>query len=144
MLAMKSSDALVFARFLVEEDEEADDISSDTRRKRPPPTIAFDPNRQVNSQYVPVRLMTNFSKLPTLFTHEQEQAACIKFKKAYSVKELKRLDRVFNDRDDAFVSLSEFAAELKRLPTAEGVEPLTDNEVECIFVCLTRGGRTDQ
>ena len=70
MLGMESKDALVFARFLVEEDEEADDMSSDTRRKRPSPTIPFDPNRQVNSQYVPVRLMTNFSKLPTLFTHE--------------------------------------------------------------------------
>ena len=144
MLGMNSSDSLVFARFLVEEDEEADGLSSDTRRKRPPPTIAFDPNRQVNSQYVPVRLMANFTKLPTLFTHEQEMAACIKFKEAYSLKELKRLERVLNDCDDAFVDLFKFFNELRKLTVAEAAQPLTDHEVECIFVCLTRGGRTDQ
>ena len=70
MLGMPAKDALVFARFLIEEDEEADEVSSHARRRRPAPTIEFDPNRQINSQYVPVRIMTNYAKLPVLFSFE--------------------------------------------------------------------------
>jgi len=64
-----------FARFLVEEkDEDHPEII----------TILFDQNRQVNSQYIPVRLMTQFKAMPEIFTDLDEAAVVAKFKSEFN------------------------------------------------------------
>ena len=58
-LGLSQSEAQDFARFIIEEkDEEQPDMTS----------ITFNPSRQVNSQYIPVRLMSNFKKYPAVYT----------------------------------------------------------------------------
>ena len=58
-LGMEFLDAQNFARFLIEEkDEDQPEID----------TIVFDKKRSINSQYIPIRLMTSFKHMPALFT----------------------------------------------------------------------------
>jgi hypothetical protein len=71
---MKEQEAIDFARFLIEEKDE--DLPNIT-------TIEYDPNRQVNSQYIPVRLMTRFIECPASFELKVEELCKVKFNKAF-------------------------------------------------------------
>lgn len=72
LLGMDKSQSLDFARFLIEERDEDDQTQT---------TIEFDPNRRVNSQYIPIRLQTRFRTYPAVFTEEQEKAVVEKMNK---------------------------------------------------------------
>lgn len=62
---MEDSQALEFARFLIEEKDE--DLPEVT-------TIELELNRQINSQYIPVRLMSMFTIYPTVYKEQDDQA----------------------------------------------------------------------
>ena len=63
---MSEHECLTFARFLIEEQEEEQASKTDQ-------VIAFDYNRQVNSLYIPTRLMTLFTSYPYIFSDLDEQ-----------------------------------------------------------------------
>lgn len=75
-----------FARFLIEEQDE----------ENPQESIQFDLNRCVNSQYIPVRLMTNFKKYPAVYTNKQEFEAKLKFKNTLDEQATKKLIKKIN------------------------------------------------
>lgn len=75
---MDKGQSLNFARFLIEEHDEDDK----TQR-----TIEFDPNRKVNSQYIPIRLQTRFKKYPAVYTEKEEKAVVEKVNKQVSAKD---------------------------------------------------------
>lgn len=70
LLALTPEESLILARFLVEEKDEED--SSMTK-------IQLDMKRHVNSQYIPVRLMTNFTSYPQIYSDSDEKAIKQKF-----------------------------------------------------------------
>ena len=73
-LGLDHSDSVDLARFLIEEkDEERPEILE----------IEFDPNRKVNSQYIPIRIMTNFTKYPAVYSDAQEAEVQDKFISAF-------------------------------------------------------------
>lgn len=73
-MGLEDAEALTFARFLVEEKDEEEPDNS---------TIELDLKRKVNSQYIPVRLMTNFTKYPTLYGEKEEKLMLQKFEKMF-------------------------------------------------------------
>ena len=79
-LRLVRDDAICLARFIVEErDEEMPHIK----------TVELNLNKKVNSLYVPIRLMTNFKKNPTIFTDAQEKNMLHKFTKVFGAKQSK-------------------------------------------------------
>jgi hypothetical protein len=80
--------SLDFARFLIEERDEED---------RTQTMIEFDPNRRVNSQYIPIRLQTRFKRYPTVFTEQQEKAVLNKINAKVSPKEQKKFVQRLNE-----------------------------------------------
>lgn len=90
---MPEEEAAKFARFLVEEVEE--DSIADATVSREEKMVAFDPNRQMLVQYVPVRLMTYFKKLPALYTEDKEKAVTDRFRKHFDDAKIKKLRDAF-------------------------------------------------
>ncbi len=68
LLPMSEQECLTFTRFLIEEQEEDQTSKKDQ-------LISFDYNRQVNSLYIPTRLMTLFTSYPNIFSDLDEQIA---------------------------------------------------------------------
>ena len=52
-------------------------------------TVELNLNKKVNSLYVPIRLMTNFKKNPTIYTDAQEKNMLQKFTKVFGAKQSK-------------------------------------------------------
>ena len=72
-LALEYLPALMFARFLIEEKDEDDERGM----------IELDMNRQINSQYIPIRLMTFFNYYPAQYTIEETQQTIQTFLQAF-------------------------------------------------------------
>ena len=91
---MAKEESLTFSRFIIEEKDE----------ENPSTTIEFNKKRSVNSQYVPIRLMTNFSKMPTLYSDKQEKEVKDKIDKLLDNKQRSKLNAKINQQEDAIVN----------------------------------------
>ena len=115
------------ARFLVEEkDEDEPDVT----------TIELKLSRKINSQYIPVRLMSNFTKYPALYTSADEQKAIRKFKELLDPK-AKQIISYFQSQDNAIVAFPQFSQYITSL-----CPKMPADTLDCAFVMLMKG-RTD-
>jgi len=129
ILGLSVEQALDFARFLIEEKDEAQPNQT---------TIEFNPKRQVNSQYIPIRLMTSFKKYPTLFTEAKEKETMKALNNEIPAKTQKQLVQKLNDQEEAIISKEHFYREMKKISKA------SEEDLECLFIFLSRGGHISQ
>ena len=128
---MTPEQAVEFARFLVEEkDEDHPEIL----------TIMFDQNRQVNSQYIPVRLMTQFTALPAIYTDKDEAEAVSKFKAEFNAEQSRKFVKHLNQQEDAIISNEKFKAQVKQ--ELKAGSKITQRNIDCAFIMLCRGAHT--
>ena len=59
VLALTQDQGIAFARFLIEENDEDEPEIVET---------SYDLQRQINSQYIPIRIMTLMGKTPAIYT----------------------------------------------------------------------------
>jgi hypothetical protein len=131
-LAMETEQALEFARFLIEQKDE-DAPSSET--------IVFDLDRQINSQYVPIRLMTFFDYYPAPYTEEETQQSKEKFTEAFVDKARGYFVKEMMTQEDAIVSCARFRDLIERHVTRKG--HLSTKDIDCIYLMLLKGGQND-
>ena len=129
ILGLSVEQALDFARFLIEEKDEEQPNKT---------TIEFDPKRQVNSQYIPIRLMTSFRKYPTLFTEAKEKEIMKAIQNEIPAKIQKQLVQKLNDQEEAIISKEHFYREMKKISKA------SEEDLDCMFIFLSRGGHMSQ
>ena len=127
-LALTSQQALDFARFLVEEKADDDDSAEET--------IEYDPKRKINSQYIPVRLMTQFQELPMVYSPQQEAAAKAQFAEAFDKAAAKKLVKALNSQEEAIISFELFEGEVRKLDTSRR---LGAAQIDCAYILLCRG-----
>ena len=79
--------------FLEEKDEETPEIT----------TIQFKETRQINSQYIPVRLMTQFKEYPAVYNDKDEDTAKANFKSAFDQKARQKFVVELHNQEEAII-----------------------------------------
>lgn len=131
-LALPQSDALKFARFLVEDkDEEQEDQDEENAK------IHYDPNRKANMQLVSVRLKL-YAIYPKIFDNDQEQKARQEFTKAFSkrhIKFIRLVEQQAKNQDHGIINFDLFNALVLQII---GKEVLDQDLIECAYIYLCR------
>ena len=108
--------------------------------------VIFDPNRQMLVQYVPVRLMTYFKKLPALYTEDKEKAVTDRFLKHFDNEKIKKLRDIFAENSSPIIEKKFFKEQLDKIQKRMAASPrqnlpLSAIDVDCLFVMLVRAKR---
>lgn len=131
-LALEPGVAFQFARFLVEEQDEEGPGAE---------TIVLDPNRQINSQYIPIRLMTFFNYYPAPYSEEETEASKKNFRDAFDTNARGHFVKEVMTQEDAIVSFTRFKRYIKKHVT--DVKHLEAKDIDCVYLMLLKGGKDD-